>query len=269
MRALLFLAILIPAYAAALDAPEIIRRSVIANNEDWEAFPRYTHKETDINSKIDARGEPISKTSRTYQVLMIDGSPYENTIRVNGTALSADQQKREEAKLRAEIARRQRESSGQRQARIAKYSGERQSERFLMNEMIHAFQFKLVGEDQLEGHPVYVLDAAPRPDYRPPNQKARVLTGMKGRIWVEKQQYHWVKVQAEVTHPVSIDYLIAKVSPGTRFELDQAPVAGGLWFPTRFVENVNARILAIKARRTREEDLFSDYRPASSEPLRR
>src|SRR5437867_8763586 len=38
---------------AAPDAREIIRRSVIANDEDWKALPRYSNIETDTTSKID------------------------------------------------------------------------------------------------------------------------------------------------------------------------------------------------------------------------
>jgi hypothetical protein len=73
-----------------------------------------------------------------------------------------------------------------------------------------------------------------------------------------------VKVEAEVIKPVTFAYFIAKVGPGTSFEFEQAPVAPDVWLPNRFVENVNAKILGIKSHRTREEEIYSDYRLAKA-----
>jgi hypothetical protein len=247
---------------AQIDAREIIRRSVIANDADWKVLPRYSHRETDISEKVDAGEEP--KSSRTYEVVMVDGSPYQELIAINGVPLPPQLREREETKLTKEIAKRRRESREERAARIAKYERERQNDHFLMNEMTHAFDFKLAGEDDLDGHPVYVLEATPRRDYHPPNQKAKVLTGMKGRLWIDRDHYHWVKVEAEVIKPVTFAYFIAKVDPGTSFEFEQAPVESDVWLPTRFVENVNAKILGLKSHRSREEEIYSDYQLANA-----
>ena len=57
--------------------------------------------------------------------------------------------------------------------------------------------FKLVGEQRLGAQDVYVLKATPRPGYKPPNAEAKVLTGMQGKLWIEKQTFQWVKVEAQ------------------------------------------------------------------------
>jgi hypothetical protein len=36
---------------------------------------------------------------------------------------------------------------------------------------------------------------------------------MKGKLWVDREQYQWVKVEAEVIKPVNFGYFIAKVAP--------------------------------------------------------
>ena len=246
---------------AQLDAREIVRRSIIANDADWKALPDYSHRETDIGGKMDSGGE--AKSSKTYHVLMLDGSPYQELIAVNGAPLPARQSRREEARLQKEILHRRRESPEDRARRIGKYNRERQDDRFLMNEMTNAFDFKLVAGDRLDGHPVYVLQATPRPDYRPPNQKAKVLTGMRGNLWVDREHYHWVKVEAEVIQSVNFGYFIAKVGPGTSFDFEQEPVGSDVWLPSRFAETVKAKILGIKSYRVREEEIYSDYRRVS------
>ena len=46
-----------------------------------------------------------------------------------------------------------------------------------------------------------------------------MLTGMEGKLWIDKQTFQWVKVEATVIRPVSIGGFLAEVEPGTHFEL--------------------------------------------------
>jgi hypothetical protein len=93
--------------------------------------------------------------------------------------------------------------------------------------------------------------------------------GNEGRLWIDTHGYHWVKVEAEVIHPVNFGLFIAKVRLGTRFELEQAQVEPNLWLPEHFVETVNARIPGIKSYRSRDEETYSGYRPVKSLVSRR
>ncbi len=239
-------------------AVEIVRRSVAVNTADWKAQPDYAFKSYDCKSKVDSSGHSQSQQAKTFEVLMIAGSPYHRLIALNNQPLSAAQSAQEAEKLRSEILRRQHEADGDRRKRISKYQSDRAEEHILMQQMVEAFNFKLVGEETLEGTECYILDASPRPDYVPPVERAKVLTGMRGRLWIDKSQYHWVRVQAEVTNPVQFGFFIAQVKPGTKFELNQAPV-GSVWLPKRFTESVNASVFGLYGYRTNEENLFTDY----------
>jgi hypothetical protein len=235
------------------DAGQIIKRSVAVNAVDWNAQPEYSHRECDRKS-----GQ-----SKTYQILMIDGSPYQRLVEINGQPLSAAQEQQEQTKLNREIQRRHDQSPGERQARISKYQNSRAEQHLLMKQMVEAFQFKLAGEQTVNGVDCYMLDATPNPSYQPPVEKARVLLGMKGRLWIDKDHYHWVKVQAEVINPVEFGFFIAKVKPGTKFELEQGPV-GDVWLPKHFSESVNASVFGLYGMRSSEEEVYSDYEPAQA-----
>ena len=254
----------IPAMPAAHDlqstsATEIIRRSVVINTADWKAQPQYAYEEFDRKSKVDGSGAVHGQQSRTYEVVMIDGSPYNRLIAINNEPLCGNQAVQENAKMQREIQRRQGESVSERRARIAKYENGRAEEHMLMQQMTEAFNFRLAGEETVEGAECYVLEATPRPDYHPPVERARVLTGMRGRLWIDKTGYHWAKVQAEVISPVAFGLFLAQVKPGTKFELDQAPI-GGVWLPKCFTESVNASVLGLYGYRTNEEEHYSGYR---------
>jgi hypothetical protein len=243
---------------------EIIKKSVAVNDADWKQQPNYTHQERDVNAKVGPNGKITSKEEKTYRVHMIEGSPYNELIAENGEPLDSERRKQEETKLKAEIRKRSNESKSARASRIDKYKKERAEEHLLLQQMTEAFKFKLSGEEKIDGHECYVLDATPNPDYQPAVTKARVLTGMKGRLWIEKDTYHWVRVHAQVVKPVEFGLFIAKVRPGTEFELDQSPVDGSVWLPSHFSQSVDARVLGFYGIRSHEDEYYSDYQRGAS-----
>lgn len=261
---LAFLAFAPPSFCfqgvSAAQVSDIVTRSVAANTADWNAQPQYTHRERQLKSKVDGNGHIQATQSKTFEISMLEDSPYSRLVKIDGHPLNADQQQQEQIKLAAEIARRRHESVGERQARISKYRAERAEEHMLMQQMVDAFKFTMAGEQQIGGVECYVLDAHPNPAYNPPVEKARVLPGMKGRLWIDEEHYHWVKVQAEVINPVQFGLFVAKVKPGTRFELEQAP-EGDVWLPKHFSESVNATVFGFYGLRSNEEELYSDYQP--------
>ncbi len=261
LASLLFILVLPSLSAQPSDlssSAEIVHKSIAVNTADWKAQPDYAYRELDMKSKIDLSGTTRTEASRTYEVTMIEGSPYDRLIAIRNEPLSRAKEQQERTKLNNEIQRRQAESGRERQARTEKYQNERSEEHMLMQQMVAAFTFRIAGEQRIEATDCYVLDAIPNPDYRPAVERARVLTGMKGRLWIDKARYHWVKVQAEVTSPVAFGLFIAKVKPGTSFELQQAPV-GDVWLPKCFLETVNATVLGFYGMRSREEEHYSDY----------
>ena len=112
----------------------------------------------------------------------------------------------------------------------------------MMEQLTKALDFKLAGEQKLGAQDVYVLKATPHPGYEPPNNEAKVLTGMEGKLWIDKQTFQWLKVEATVIRPVSIGGFLAEVEPGTHFELEKMPVAGNIWLPKHFAMKSQAKI---------------------------
>lgn len=234
---------------------EIVQRSVSNTNQDWDAAPKYDYTERD---NIVKHGK---KTIKTYRVSMIDGSPYYKLIAVNDQPLSPGQAAEEERKLQRETASRNAESPAARRERIASYQKGRRQDHWLLSEMVKAFDYKLAGQDTIDGRRCFVLDATPRPAYRPPNRDTQVLKGMRGKMWVDAQQYQWVKVHAEVFRPVSFGLFIARVFPGTEFNLENAPAQGNLWLPSHFSTDVHARVLVFPLRSS-DDETYSNYRLA-------
>jgi hypothetical protein len=245
----------------AVDSPterakDIVRRSVDNMNADWAAAPQYGFTERDLT---DHNGK---KTGKTYQVMMIEGSPYNKLIALDNQPLSSAQAAEEDRKAQKEIDRRRHESPEARRKRVSQYEQERHQDHELMSEMAKAFDFSLSGEDTVGGRRCFMLDATPKSGYQPPNRETQVLKGMRGRLWVDADQYQWAKVHAEVFRPVTFGLFFARVKPGTEFTFEQRPVQGNLWLPSHFSMNLNARVF-ISSKRSRDDETYSDYHRAT------
>jgi hypothetical protein len=246
-------------FGAGPDVQEIVRRSVEQNQRDWKLAPEYTFTERDV-----VTNKQDKVTRRTYKVWMIDGSPYNQLIEENGQELAPTQADAERKKLEEEIARRKHESPSARNRRIAAYQRDREQEHTLLREMVSAFDFSLIGQEQLNGHNCYVLDAVPRPGYQPTSNETKVLTGMRGKMWIDTREYQWVKVRASVFRSVPIALFLADVRPGTEFMLEQVPVDQGIWLPSHFVTKVRATALMIWSKNYTRDETYFDYHRAGA-----
>jgi hypothetical protein len=250
MKQFMLVVALAAASFAQPDIARIIQRSVEANAEDWQAAPEYDYFERDVQQ---AGG------TKTYEEQMIYGSPYEQLVAVNGKPLSPKQQAQEQQKLEAAIVERQKESPKERAQRIARYERERKRDHLLMEQLTKGFVFEFMGEQKLGPREVYVLKATPRPGYEPPDNEAKVLTGMEGMLWIDKTTFQWVKVEATVIQPVSIAGFLAQVQPGTCFELEKMPVKDNIWLPEHFAMKSQARVLFLFTRKSQDDETYYAY----------
>lgn len=246
--------LLFPDITVAQDVAVIIRQSADANDRDWAAAPQFDNSERDRTKDGD----------KTFAVTMVDGSPYQRLIAVNGHDLSAAKQQEEQKKYEDAVTKRRHESPAKRSERIAKYQAERKRDHTMLEQMTTAFDFHLVGERMLSGHNVYVLKATARKGYKPPDRDSQVLTGMEGTLWIDQKTFQWVKVEAHVTHPVRIQGFIAEVEPGTRFEVEKRPVTSDIWLASHYSMKSNAKVMLLIPHKGAEDDTFFDYHRAGS-----
>ncbi len=233
------------------DVRTIMARSVEASGADWAAAPQFDFTEQDR----------ILGGTVTYQVRMIFGTPYYYKILKNGRPLPPDQARQERAKLQAAIADRRSESPEETAERMTSYLKTRKRDHLLMSQLSKAFDFTFLREDVIGPFRTWVLKAVPLPGYRPPNIETQVLSGMNGTLWIDSKTYQWVKVEAHVVRPVTIAGFVARVEPGTYFELEKAPITAGIWLPRHFSMRSRAGILFLFSHRSQVDETYFGYRP--------
>jgi hypothetical protein len=235
--------------SGGLDLKTILQKSAAASETDFKAASQYNYKER-------SRG---GSGTKTLAVTMLDGTPYERLIAIDDKPIPAAQAAEELKKQSQAEAQRRAESSGQRKRRLAKYERDLAREHEMMTQLTNAFNFKLVGQTKMRGFNVWALRATPRTGYRPPNMESQVLKGMEGELWIDQASYRWVRVTAKVIHPVTIAGFLARVQPGTQFEVEKSPVENGIWQVTHFAVQSRAKVLLLVKRNEDETDTFYDF----------
>ena len=244
-------------HGSDVDIRAIVRLAANTMQADWDAAPGFAFVQRDVTTSKETTNR------KTHQVFMISGSDYYMPIAIDDVPLPADRQKLELQKLANEVARRNRETPVEALNRSEQYRKTRSQNGILIAEFTQAFDFTLAAEETANGRTCYVLNARPLASYRPLNRTAKILAGMQGRLWIDKESFYWVKAEAEAIKPVSVFGFVAKVLPGTRMELEMIPVTDSTWLVSRFAVELRLSILWRKSTKA-TDSIFSEYRPAAA-----
>jgi hypothetical protein len=252
------------AAAAPTDPKEIIRRSVEVDHHNFERAQKYTCTQRQVIKHLDKHGGVKSTEIKTFDINFYFGEFYSKLVQVDDKPLSEKEQKKEDEKLEKFLAKHRKESEEDRQKRIAKNEKERQEGRAFVRDMVNAYDFRLAGDDKVSGEDTWVIEATPRPDFKPTQPHADILKKIKGRIWIEKKDYNWVKVEAEAVDTISFGLFLFRIHPGSHFVLETAHINNELWALQRLYINGSARIALLKNEIAEQEDVFSNYKKFST-----
>jgi hypothetical protein len=127
-----------------------------------------------------------------------------------------------------------------------------------------AFDFQLLGEDVVNGRPAYVLQATPHPDYHAEGKYSKMFSKVEGKLWVDKQDLGWVKVDGQVIQPFSMGLFLVRLLRGSQIKMEQTRVDDGIWMPERLEVRATGKILFIKSLVIDRILTYSGYRPAQT-----
>lgn len=247
------------------DAAEIIRRSVEQDRLNFARANDYSYIQHTEQRRLGKDGRVVDAESRTFDVIVIDGEPYEKLIARDGKPLSDAEARKQQQKLDRELARRRTEDPEQRSRRLREREKRRREGREFAQEIPEAFDFRLAGEEVLYGRPVWVVQAEPKPGYKPRARRADLLPKFRGRLWIDQQDYQWVRVEAETIAPVSFGWILARLDPGARMTFEQRRVHDEVWLPSHARMQLGARLALLKKIRAEVEVSWRDYRKFQSE----
>jgi hypothetical protein len=199
-----------------------------------------------------------SETVDVTRIIVVNGARFEQLLEHNGQLPSAKEQKQSDS----DLDKLKHETPDEQTARLRK----NQDNRAFLRDVLEGFDFRLVGEEIVDGRPAYVLHATPHPGYHAHGKYAKMFSRVEGKLWVDKQDYGWIKVDGQVTQSFSLGLILARVERGSHIIMEQTCVGGAVWVPRRIEIRATARILFLKSLDIQRTLTYTDYRPASDGP---
>jgi hypothetical protein len=242
-------------HASVLDARQIVGLSIAATERSWQARDHYIYMERNEDRRLDSLGQVKSENVEVARMILVNGARFEQLMEHNGQLPSAAEQRKNDE----DLDKLKHETPAEQTARLCK---EQENKSFL-RDLLEAFDFRLIGEEVVGDKPAYVLQATPHPGYHAHGKYGKLLSNVEGKLWVDKQDFGWIKVDGQVTQSFSMGLFVARVQRGSHIILEQACIGDAVWVPKRLEVRASARILFLKSLDMDRILTYSDYRPAA------
>jgi hypothetical protein len=225
---------------------DLIRRVAENDMANDKKLRDYTYTEREETKKLNKKGEVSSTESKTSEVLQIYGETVEKLIAKNDKPLSEKEAKKEDERIQKIIDKRRNESDSDREKRIKKEEKDREDGREFVKEIADAYNFTLLGVEQVNDRDAWVIQADPRPGYVAHKKEAKLLAKVVGKIWIDKEESQWVRLDTRVTDTISFGLFLARLHEGTTVVVEQTRVNDEVWLPKHAAIHVDVRVAMLK-----------------------
>jgi hypothetical protein len=242
------------------DAREIVRKSVELDQSNWHRMRDYTWIARQTERSLDSNGQVKAEKTDSWETVVVYGEPHRRLLERDGKPLSAQDQRKEQEKLDQTVAKRGQETLEQRERREADYEKQREKDREFLREVPDLFDFRLLGNEKIDGHDVWVISATPKQGVQPKRGEAKALLKVRAKVWIDQAEYQWVRLEAETTATISFGLFIARLSPGAKLEFEQTRVNNEVWLPKHELVRGAARLGLVKKLSLEQEVTWNNYR---------
>ena len=216
-------------------------------NEEQNFEARYRSLMTREVRRFDGGGHVEEEDLGDYEVIPIDGAPFERRLTINGRALTEEEQageRKREAEFREELRRRR--------AGTDDAEEEDDDDEIVFNEeLIGRFVLTVEAEEPLRGRPSYRISFRPRHGRLPIRRRIDyALNKARGQVWVDKETFEAARVEFELIDKVRLWWGVLGTISHARGSFDRGPVLGDIWAQLQFETYTDIRAFLSRTRRT-------------------
>jgi hypothetical protein len=234
----------------ALAADQIIQKAV-ARAQNSSAKPgkgAYTYTKLTVMEELDSAGKVKEHKEKVYQVNFRDGATYAKLVEVNGHAPG-----------QSDLKKQSENESNARQMTGSKKSDTRES--FLTPEIVERFDFRLVGQTNLNGRATYQVGFQPKKPAPPSHHMVdRLLDRISGVVWIDAEEFEIARAELQLGSEVNLLGGVVGSLKKLVYTMTCTRIDEGLWFRTSSFGDFEGRKL-VDAMRIKTSSRAINFRP--------
>ncbi len=202
-----------------------MKRALVAGDRNAERVRGYYSTRHVDEKQLEPNGSVRTETTKTYDHVLIQGLLIRKLVEKEWQAAASVRCacKEDERVNRAATSRKE-ETSSEKAKRFTEEERKRIKSRAFGREVYDAFEFRLVGEEQVEGRKNWVIEATPMPGYEPKEIMIVILSHLSGKVWIDQQDFLWTKAEATATSPSPLDSVSSQSWSKARIFMSIRPV---------------------------------------------
>lgn len=229
-----------------------VLRQVQQHQQQVEALrENYTYDCLETTQEIDSSGRVKKTETEQREIFFVHGHLIGEVVQRNGQPLSASDQEKEKERVAALVAKAQTTPAGERL----------DGPSITVGRVLELMDLRNPRREIFRGRPTIVFDFVGRRDMKTHGIMEDASKKLEGTVWIDAADLQVAHLEVRVADNFRLaGGLLASVQKGSNFYFDQAPVHGGLWLPTGFEANMQARVLLVKNLRERRVQRDYDFR---------
>lgn len=229
-----------------------VLRQVQQHQQQVEALrENYTYDCLETTQEIDSSGRVKKTETEQREIFFVHGHLIGEVVQRNGQPLSASDQEKEKERVAALVAKAQTTPAGERL----------DGPSITVGRVLELMDLRNPRREIFRGRPTIVFDFVGRRDMKTHGIMEDASKKLEGTVWIDAADLQVAHLEVRVADNFRLaGGLLASVQKGSNFHFDQAPVHGGLWLPTGFEANMQARVLLVKNLRERRVQRDYDFR---------
>lgn len=218
--------------------------------------PPYSYQKRSLVEELDAAGQVVKATEKTYEVTLIAGVPFSRLVKIQGRQLTPEELKKEDARE---------EAFRQKLTAVNLKHLARKKETWLTPALVGKFQFTVQERLHYQGRKTLRLEFQPKPGGLPAKTlQDRVLNRLAGTLWLDEEDAEIVKGSVHLSESVNVGMGIIGSLSQLELILERQRMTDGVWVNTKHSILIQGRKLfsAMRYKTTEESSGFRKSEPS-------
>lgn len=247
------------------DVRVITQRSLDSGDRNAVRVHEYYSTKHVDTKQFASDGSVHSETMKTYDYVLIGKLLIRKLMTKDGKPLPPSDARKEDERVNRIATSRQHETPAEKTARLVEEEKKTVKQHEFSKEIFSAFNFRLIGEEQIAGRKNWVIEATPRPGYKPKELRAQIFPHVDAKVWIDQQDYLWTKAEATASSPISFGFgIIAKLEQGAHFYFNQIRTSDGVWLLRDSGIRAVAHVAIVKRIGVEEVSTLDNFRKVPS-----